>query len=167
MPKDTAVHIRRMSLADIDSVVLIDRTSFSLPWSEQFYRSELNDNSAAYLYVIVTGEGVQDVVGYLGFWFIVDEAHISTFAVHPGYRRNGYGRRLLTHALSQASSLGAEMVSLEVRASNQAAVKLYESFGFGVTGRKTGYYQDTGEDALFMILEDLEPWRGNRKGGLK
>ena len=161
MTKDSAVHIRRMSLDDIDSVVLIDRTSFSMPWSEQFYRSELNDNSAAHLYVIVNGDGVQDVVGYLGFWFIVDEAHISTFAVHPGYRRNGYGRRLLTHALLQASGLGAAMVSLEVRASNLAALGLYETFGFGVTARKTGYYQDNGEDALFMILDNLEPWRKN------
>jgi ribosomal-protein-alanine N-acetyltransferase len=159
MAKVTAGPIRRMSLDDIETVVSIDQRSFSLPWSEHFYRSELNDNPAAYLYVIEEGESPRHVVGYLGFWFIVDEAHISTFAVDPGYRRASYGRRLLTHALSQAVGLGAEMVSLEVRASNQVAVTLYESFGFRVTGRKTGYYQDNGEEALFMILEDLEPWR--------
>lgn len=159
MTKETAGHIRRMILSDIDSVVLIDRNSFSMPWSEQFYRSELNDNSAAYLYVIETLESVQHVVGYLGFWFIVDEAHISTFAVHPMHRRKGYGRSLLAYALTRAARLGAEIVSLEVRSSNLAAVKIYESFGFAITARKKGYYQDNGEDALFMILDDIQPWR--------
>ena len=99
------------------------------------------------------------MAGYLGFWFIVDEAHISTFAVHPQYRRRGFGRALLEHALGHAAALGAELVSLEVRASNHTAAAIYESFGFTVTGRKQGYYQDNGEEALFMRLEDLQPWR--------
>ncbi len=148
-----------MTLADIDSVVMIDRESFSMPWSAQFYRSELNDNPAAYLYVAETGEGEREVVGYLGFWFIVDEAHISTFAIHPGFRMRGFGRALLKYALEQAAAFGAEVVSLEVRASNRTAAAIYESFGFGVTGRKQGYYQDNGEEALFMRLDDLRPWR--------
>lgn len=65
----------------------------------------------------------------------------------------------MKHALVQAAALGAEVVSLEVRTSNQTAAAIYESFGFGVTGQKQGYYQDNGEDALFMRLDDLQPWR--------
>ena len=156
---DAVDSIRRMTLADIDSVVMIDRDSFSMPWSAQFYRSELNDNPAAYLYVIESGEKEREVVGYLGFWFIVDEAHISTFAVHPQFRKRGFGRALLIGALGHAAALGAEVVSLEVRASNHTAAAIYESLGFRVTGRKQGYYQDNGEDALFMRLDDLQPWR--------
>jgi ribosomal-protein-alanine N-acetyltransferase len=158
-PGEAAVSIRRMTLADIDSVVKIDRASFSMPWSARFYRSELNDNPAAYLHVIESGDKEREVVGYLGFWFIVDEAHISTFAVHPQYRRRGFGRALLEHALGQAAALGAEVVSLEVRASNHTAAVIYESFGFRVTRRNQGYYQDNGEEALFMRLDDLQPWR--------
>ena len=145
-----------MSIDDINRVVEIDRLSFSLPWSERTYRLELNENPAAHLFVAERNhDHGGEIVGYLGFWFIVDEAHISTFAVHPRERRAGIGSILLTNALEVASSLGAILVSLEVRVSNLAAISLYKGFGFEITGRRDNYYQDNYEDAFVMTLHHI------------
>jgi ribosomal-protein-alanine N-acetyltransferase len=158
-----AARIRRMTLADLQAVIEIDRKSFSMPWSERTYRNELTANPAAYLYVAENAAQGQ-ILGYIGFWFIVDEAHISTLAVKPAYRRRGIGHWLLQMALEEAARLGAEIVSLEVRASNLAAIELYRKYGFLPRERRAGYYQDNGEDALYMILGDLDQWR-NSEGG--
>lgn len=158
-----AAHIRRMTLADLEAVIEIDRKSFSMPWSERTYRNELTANPAAYLYVAENAAQGQ-ILGYIGFWFIVDEAHISTLAVKPAYRRRGIGRWLLQMALEEAAHLGAEIASLEVRVSNLAAIELYRKYGFLTRERRAGYYQDNGEDALYMILGDLEPWRTSEGG---
>ena len=159
-------HIRPMSLADVERVVQIDRLSFALPWSERTYRLELTENSAAHLIVAELESRLEKlVIGYAGFWFIVDEAHISTLAVHPDFRRKGVGRRLLEEALNEALRLGAVIVTLEVRASNQIPIDLYKKFGFREKARKARYYRDNQEDALLMILEDLPKWRKSIQEG--
>jgi ribosomal-protein-alanine N-acetyltransferase len=153
-----------MSLADIETVVEIDRLSFSLPWSERVYRLELTENPAAHLYVAVKKKYTdENILGYIGFWYIVDETHISTLAVHPSERRTGIGEGLLIHALDEAESLGAEVVTLEVRGSNQPAIMLYQKFGFEVVGRRPRYYKDNGEDAILMTLKDLPGWGQTRR----
>ena len=154
------IRIRPMLLADVEQVVQIDKLSFTLPWSERTYRLELTENSAAHLIVAELEDQLkQPVVGYVGFWFIVDEAHISTLAVHPDFRGQGIGRRLLEEALIEALRRGADLVTLEVRASNQRPIDLYKKFGFQVKARKPRYYRDNHEDALLMVLDDLPGWR--------
>ena len=154
------VHIRPMRLPDVEQVVQIDRLSFTLPWSERTYCLELTENSVAHLLVAEQEDQLkQSIVGYVGFWFIVDEAHISTLAVHPDFRGKGIGRRLLEEALEEASRLGADLVTLEVRASSQIPIDLYKKFGFQIRASKPRYYRDNHEDALLMILEDLPRWR--------
>ena len=154
------IRIRPMLLADVEQVVQIDKLSFTLPWSERTYRLELTENTAAYLIVAeLEDQPKQPVVGYIGFWFIVDEAHISTLAVHPDSRGQGIGRRLLEEALIEALHRGADLVTLEVRASNQRPIDLYKKFGFQVKAMKPRYYRDNHEDALLMILDDLPGWR--------
>lgn len=154
------IRIRPMLLADVERVVQIDKLSFTLPWSERTYRLELTENSAAHLIVAELEDQLkQPVVGYVGFWFIVDEAHISTLAVHPDFRGQGIGRRLLEEALVEALRRGADLVTLEVRASNQRPIDLYKKFGFQVKARKPRYYRDNHEDALLMVLDDLPGWR--------
>ena len=151
------ITIRPMTLDDIQDVGKIDRLSFPIPWSERSYRYELESNNAAHL--LVTDYHHKDrveLVGYIGFWFVVDEVHISTFAVHPDYRCQGIGADLLIEALRFAASLGGVMATLEVRPSNQAAMHLYEKFGFGIVNRRKNYYQDNREDAWLMKLEPLE-----------
>jgi ribosomal-protein-alanine N-acetyltransferase len=149
------VQIRPMRLEDVPEVVAIDRVSFPSPWSEHTYRQELQQNSAAYLFTAESRDSDdmrKDIIGYIGFWFIVDEAHISTLAVAPQYRRQGFGRTILDQAIRRAARLGAEWITLEVRESNLPAIALYEDFGFTMRGRRPGYYRDTDEDALVMFL---------------
>jgi ribosomal-protein-alanine N-acetyltransferase len=156
--------IRTMSIADIETVFEIDRLSFSLPWSERTYRLELTENPAAHLYVAVKKKhNIEYILGYIGFWYIVDEAHISTLAVHPSERKTGIGEGLLIHAMEDAESIGAEVVTLEVRGSNQPAILLYQKFGFEVVGKRPRYYQDNGEDAILMTLKDLPGWGRTRR----
>jgi ribosomal-protein-alanine N-acetyltransferase len=153
------LRIRGMSLEDIPDVVKIDRQSFPLPWSERTYRLELTGNPSAHFFVAeLNSKGIAKLVGYLGYWLIVDEAHISTIAVAPNLRRRGIGSQLLKVALRSAAMHGADRVSLEVRESNKGAIAMYARLGFERHSRKPKYYRDNGEDALVMILYDVVKW---------
>jgi ribosomal-protein-alanine N-acetyltransferase len=94
--------------------------------------------------------GQNVILGYGGFWLMVDEAHISTIAAHHDWRRRGIGELLLVSMIDAGAKIGAQMVTLEVRVSNVNAQSLYRKYGFEVTGRRKGYYSDNGEDALIM-----------------
>jgi ribosomal-protein-alanine N-acetyltransferase len=158
--------IRRMTLDDLQAVLEIDELSFPLPWSAKTYRFELKENPAAELSVAEIREnGRQRVIGYIGSWFIVDEIHISTLAVHPDYRRAGIGRKLLETVLYQAIRKDASIVTLEVRVSNHIAQNLYRRYGFKVVGSRKGYYRDNNEDAFLMTLDDLNWIRVRVSGG--
>lgn len=152
--------IREMAFEDIAAVLEIDQVSFSNPWPERSYRYELAENQAAQLFVAKLDDGA--LVAYLGYWLIGDEVHISTFAVHPEFRRQGIGESLLKNALADAGKRGAQVATLEVRASNEAAIKLYEKLGFEVTGSREGYYRDNDEDAILMsFYGGLAQFSGN------
>jgi len=155
---ETAVggfHIRDMSLEDIDQVAEIEKQSFALPWPPETYRRDLRSNDVAHYLVCEDTEHGGHVVGYLGYWLIQDEVHISTLAVSPGYRGRGLGEYLLASALSQGLAKGARSAILEVRASNVVAQGLYLKYGFRVTGRRRRYYRDNNEDALLMELRSM------------
>lgn len=136
-----------MRLSDLDEVVAIERLSFSMPWSRNAFRYEMEKNRVAHCWVM-RDDG--RVVGYLCLWEIGEEIHITNVAVHPDFRRAGIGRTLVKHVLDDAERRGVRVVLLEVRPSNLEARGLYASFGFRVVGRRRGYYYDTGEDALVM-----------------
>jgi len=142
--------IRDMTLEDIPAVLEIDQVSFSNPWPERSYRYELTENRAAQLFVAKLDDGA--VIAYLGYWLFGDEAHISTFAVQPEFRMQGIGEDLLRNALAVAAERGARVATLEVRESNDAAIRLYEKLGFEVTGNRDAYYRDNDEDAVLMTL---------------
>jgi ribosomal-protein-alanine N-acetyltransferase len=144
--------IRKMTLDDIPTVIELDQISFSLPWPERTFRFEVTDNAASRCWVAeVDGR----VVGMLVGWLLVDEIHIATIATHPDFRRQGIGRRLLSHALSRALDEGARSSFLEVRESNLVAQQMYRQFGYEATGRRKRYYKDNDEDAILMNLESL------------
>lgn len=147
------MNIRRMTLDDISQVVEIERASFSNPWSENSFRSELTQNEHSYFFV---ADEANRVIGVLGYWFIIDECHISTVAVRPEWRRRGVGQSLLSYALAQGMKQGALMATLEVRISNAAAIDLYQKFGFKIVGQRKRYYRDNGEDALIMTVEPIQ-----------
>ena len=144
--------IEPMRLADVDEVQRIEEASFASPWPENAYRSELMTNRlASYLVARVEGR----IVAYGGMWLMVDEAHITTFAVHPGWRRQRVGERLLLAFLDLARDRHAREATLEVRLSNLAARRLYEKYGFRPVGLRPRYYSDNNEDALIMTTDPL------------
>jgi ribosomal-protein-alanine N-acetyltransferase len=96
-----------------------------------------------------------EVAAYGGMWLMVDEAHVITFAVHPAWRRQHVGERLLLAMLDIAVDAGAHEATLEVRLSNLPARRLYEKFGFRPVGLRPRYYSDNGEDALIMTTDQL------------
>lgn len=99
---------------------------------------------------VAAAPGRLPVVGYGGLWLMVDEAHISTIASHPNWRRQGIGELLLLAMIDGAMEIGAEIVTLEVRVSNLPAQALYRKYGFEIVGQRKGYYSDNGEDAYIM-----------------
>lgn len=160
MTEDQKITFRHMRKDDLESVMIIDRLSFSMPWPKNAYLHDLNNNENALLRVAeasTTGKDAR-VVGMIDLWLILDEAHIATLAVHPDYRGRGIATRLIDLILLEAHELGASKVMLEVRASNHAAQALYKQFGFKTVHRRPRYYVDNREDALLMNLEDLGYW---------
>jgi ribosomal-protein-alanine N-acetyltransferase len=147
------INIRSTTEQDIPQVVAIDNLSFSLPWPERSFRYELTQNPSVLSWVVEVEGRV--IVAMIVTWFIVDEVHIGTIAVHPDYRRRGIAQKLLAHTLVECRTRGAASAYLEVRRSNLAAQALYLRFGFEITGVRRHYYQDNGEDALLMGLYDL------------
>lgn len=144
--------IRKMTLDDLPTVVELDKISFSLPWPERSFRYEVTDNPASRCWV---AEVEGRIVGILVAWLLVDEVHIATIAIHPEFRRQGIGRRLLAHTLRRAMDDGARSSFLEVRQSNLAAQEMYRQFGYEPTGLRKRYYKDNGEDAILMSLSSL------------
>lgn len=144
--------IDAMRMDDIPQVHEIERLSFSTPWPSYAFEQELTGNRLA-RYVVARAGG--RVVAFAGVWLMVDEAHITTFSVHPEWRRQGIGRRLLLRLAELASELGAQRMTLEVRVTNRAAQALYRGYGFEVVGRRPRYYTDDGEDAFVMTTPDL------------
>jgi ribosomal-protein-alanine N-acetyltransferase len=96
-----------------------------------------------------------NILGYGGFWLLAGEAHISTIAVRPEWRRRGIGELLLVAMLERAVELGGDLATLEVRVSNVAAQSLYQKYGFAKVGLRPRYYSDRGEDALVMTTKHL------------
>ena len=141
-----------MAVADLAEVQAIERASFTTPWPPQAYRSEIETNRLA-SYLVARADG--HVVAYGGVWLMVDEAHITTFAVHPKWRRRQIGERLLVRLLDAAIGRGAREATLEVRLSNLPARRLYEKYGFRPVGLRPRYYTDDNEDALIMTTEPL------------
>jgi ribosomal-protein-alanine N-acetyltransferase len=136
-----------MTSAEIEAVSQLERLCFSLPWSKEAFRLEVERNKCARYF---TAKMDGRVVGYGGMWLVLDEAHITNIAVHPDYRRRGVGRLIMQTLMEEAARLDIERMTLEVRVSNKPAIHLYESLGFEEGGIRKGYYANNREDALIM-----------------
>lgn len=135
----------------LDQVIAIERLSYSSPWTRGAFAAELS-NAAAF-YLIATLDDA--LIGYGGSWSVIDETHITTVAVHPDFRGNRYGEAILHAMLDAGKRHGMERATLEVRASNQAAIALYQKYGFVDVGARPNYYKEPVEDGLIMWLEGL------------
>jgi [ribosomal protein S18]-alanine N-acetyltransferase len=156
------LRVRRMTGRDIAAVVALDRQVFTDPWPESAYVQEVYFNPQARYFVLETGETVAGrgwysprrkvgsrVVGFVGMRVEGRRGHISTLAVRSEWRGQGLGEALLLLAIDQAIEDGAQVVSLEVRVSNDVALRLYEKWGFAPRSQLVGYYAN-GEDAFLM-----------------
>lgn len=144
MREEAGPHLRRMEASDLSSVMAIDALCLPRPWSAAIWRGELESPNGLYL---VIEEG-SEITGHIGVRHVLGELHITTIAVRPEHRRRGHARALIGAALTAYPK--ARYVHLEVRPTNAAALRLYESLGFRTTGRRPRYYGD--EDALLMTL---------------
>lgn len=178
----TALHtsIRPMTADDIPQVVEIERASFPSMWPQTAYRRELQNKLARYTVLTEPREPEEDappsttvwstlrrivgntpspahelLLGFIGAWMMPGEAHIVTVAVREDRRREGIGERLLIAVIEQAQEDGQEVVTLEVRQSNEAAQRLYEKYGFQRAGLRVRYYTDNNEDAVIMTTSDV------------
>ncbi|HBQ64692.1 MAG TPA: ribosomal-protein-alanine N-acetyltransferase [Clostridiales bacterium] len=149
----TSLRILPMEFKHIDRIMQIELLSFKDPWSRNSFLGELENPAARYLVAELGGE----VVGYGGYWLIIDEAHITNVAVHPDYRRQGVGEAILEAMIHLSQKENAVAMTLEVRVSNKAAQQLYARHGFTVAGLRKRYYQDNGEDALILWRKDSDP----------
>ncbi len=149
-------YIAPMEADDLDAILPLERLAFADPWTRRMYFSDLTDNPLATYRVIRAGDGsnLPPILGWGGFWLLVDEAHIATVASHPEHRGCGLGQWLMVALLDKAQERGARVATLEVRVSNTSAQKLYEKLGFEVVGMRRKYYRD-GEDGLIMTTPPL------------
>ena len=141
-----SVELRRLELADLDAIEAIERESYPTPWSRSMFASELAKPSSICLGV-VDGERL---AAYLIVSRYVDAWHVMNVAVSPDFRRQGLAGSLLNHLFDLTANDGRRGYTLEVRVSNEGAIKLYEALGFKSRGVRRGYYTDNREDALIM-----------------
>lgn len=148
------LRFERLGEGHIGAILDIERVVNTAPWSEKSFRNELTHPHGYFLVAIGDGK----IVGYGGFWMVIDEAHITTVAVAPEYQRRGIGRKLMLELLKHAKDKNMSCSTLEVRAGNEPAIKLYEQLGYIIAARRKSYYPDNQEDALVMWLHKLTEW---------
>ena len=139
--------VRQLTSADLDSLMELEEACFTSPWSRESYRRELTENDLAHYWGVFAEDRL---IGFAGYWLILDEGHITNIAVAPDRQNRGVGRFLLQGVINGCLAGGGKFLTLEVRASNQAALHLYEKAGFVSSGIRPGYYDDPREDAVIM-----------------
>ena len=140
------IKFRRMTQDDADAVADLELKCFAMPWSRADFFREVKNELAEY----VVGELDKKIVAYAGAWVSFDQAEVMHVAVTPELRGQGVGTILFGELIKAVKERGAKSITLEVRPSNTAAIKLYENFGLRSVGRRKNYYRDNDEDALIM-----------------
>ena len=124
-----------------------------MPWSRNLFLSEFRNPKVSLMLVARSQESDDRIIGYIVCWAVADELHILDLATEPSWRRKGIARMLVLAAIREGDAVGASRAFLEVRASNQAALLLYEGLGFTRSLVREGYYDMPVEDAVVMSLE--------------
>lgn len=146
------IEITPMRKEDVEEAVEIEKAAYGEHhWSADSFQGELNNNLANYYCAWFKGQ----MVGYAGFWNILDEGHITTIATHPDFKRKKIAEALINKIIEECYEKMIKYITLEVRVSNEPAIKLYEKYGFKSLGKRKGYYQNNNEDALIMWTENI------------
>lgn len=140
--------IRQARLYDVPAMSRIERESFDDPWSADAITKDVTAQEGIYVAVALIGD---ERAGYAEYRSVAGEAQIYNIAVAPEFRRAGVGEALLRHLIEKAEAEGCSLVTLEVRAGNDAAMQLYKKLGFREVGRRPDYYN--GADAILMDLD--------------
>ena len=147
------VKIVPMKRTDVDNILKIEEQAYGEHhWSKDSFYGELSNELAHYYSAFNSKD---ELIGYAGAWQIIDEAHITTIAISPEFKRKKVGEALLRQILEDCYKNGIKYITLEVRVSNIPAIKLYEKYGFKSLGSRKGYYQNNNEDALIMWTENI------------
>ena len=141
--------LTEMKPEHVAQVAALEKICFSDPWSERSVASEL-ENELAYWLVALEGE---TVAGYIGSQTVMEETDMMNVAVHPDFRRKGIAEALVSGLVAALKEKGSRCLTLEVRASNEPAIRLYEKLGFVQIGRRPKYYRNPREDALILRKE--------------
>lgn len=146
LSEDTLLEFVSLRAEHIPILLEIENEAYPDPWTEGMFRQEIHSN-ASYFYLAFHRDAL---IGYGGFWLVVDEAHITKVTITAPYRGMGHGKLLLRFLLEKAAQLGAHTIRLEVRESNEPARRLYTGLGFEEIGLRRGYYAQTNETAVVM-----------------
>jgi [ribosomal protein S18]-alanine N-acetyltransferase len=147
------IDLTRMRRRHLRKVLSIESRVYPRPWSASLFLAELSQRGTR-TYMVARHAG--EVVGYSGMMFMGREAHVTNIAVDPDWHGHRIGTRLLMFLVTEAIAKGSDTISLEVRVSNTIAQSLYEKFGFEGVGIRRGYYIETHEDALVMVVNDAD-----------
>jgi [ribosomal protein S18]-alanine N-acetyltransferase len=139
---------------DLEAIVALETESFTNPWSRDTLEWELRNSDVTHIYALRL-DG-RTIAAFCVCWIVFDELHINTVAVATAERRRGLATALLKHVMAEAAARHVNRATLEVRASNTAARKLYEALGFRVTATRARYYTQPEEDALILWRDGLD-----------
>lgn len=141
--------IRELSQSDVSQVYAIECENFAQPWTREALLGEIASERSHYLVALEDDE----VIGYIGFWKIFDEGHITNVAVRKSCHNKGVGSQLVEGMLALGHGLGIDRYTLEVRVGNHPAIGLYKKYGFENAGSRKGFYDHPKEDAMIMWRE--------------
>ena len=144
------VVLREALCSDIEGIYEVERTCFSTPWSKEALLDDLEVKDK--LYLVAEAEDGK-IIGYAGSWLVLDEGQITNIAIHPEYRRAGYGAKMTRKLTQMLHKRGMKHIFLEVRVSNIAAQAMYRRLGFTAVGVRKQFYSDPIEDGLIMTKE--------------
>ncbi len=147
--ESVALRFEPIAVEHLRRILDIEVEAYPEPWTEGMFRDEIRNNFSRFFVALLD----EVLVGYGGFWLVVDEAHITSVTVRDIYRGRGFGRRLVEHLLQEAEDAGARIATLEVRVSNLRARNLYLQYGFRPVGLRKNYYPKSNEDAIVMLKE--------------
>ena len=146
------IDLRTMTENDIPRVSELERMIFTDPWSEKVYRETFAIEGVEYVVAVECANDREEIVGAAGVRNIVGTGEITNVMVLPGYRRRGIAERMVRELIVRGKALGAEEFTLEVRAGNDTAIRLYERLGFVSEGIRPDFYNNPKEDAVIMWI---------------
>jgi len=148
-----SIEITRMSPADLNEILAIENSLFSVPWSHDVFARELELPISRNLIAKICKSSLKEIAGYITYWIISGEVHVHKIAVRQDLQKSGIASKLMAEMIRLSCEEGAVLCMLEVGRSNESAKKLYEKFGFVVTEVRSRYYAESGEDALVMLAD--------------